>query len=158
MSKTLDSNVSKYVTQQVMTATPVKLVFLLYERAITSLREACHAIDNDEVETRWRANNRAIEIVSHLWSTLDIDRGGNISKNLGELFPYIITRLAEVDVNNDRAPAEEVIGLLEPLRDSWRELTRTSHDGTSQQRPSGTGDTVAAPDAAAPTMRTRISA
>ncbi len=158
MSKTLDSNVSKYVTQQVMTATPAKLVFMLYEKAIATLREACHAIDNDEVETRWRANNRAIEIVSHLWSTLDLDRGGNISKNLGELFPYLITRLAEVDVNNDRAPAEEVIGLLEPLRDSWRELARTNQDGTSKQQPSAKGSAVAAPDAAASPMRTSISA
>ena len=122
----MDRNVSKYVTQQVMTAPPAKLVFLLYEKAITSLHEACNAIDKDEVEVRWRANNRAIEIVSHLWSTLDTKRGGNLSKNLGELLPYMITRLAEVDVNNDPMPAHEVIGLLEPLRDSWRELARNN--------------------------------
>ncbi len=158
MSKTLDSNVSKYVTQQVMTATPAKLVFMLYEKAIATLREACNAIDNDEFEARWRANNRAIEIVSHLWSTLDFDRGGNISKNLDELFPYVITRLAEVDVNNDRAPAEEVIGLLEPLRDSWRELARSNQAGASNQPPSGTGAAVSAPDADAAPTRTRISA
>ena len=145
----MDANVSKYVTQQVMTATPAKLVFLLYEKAIACLREACNAIDSAEVEKRWRANNRAIEIVSHLWSTLDTERGGNISKNLGDLFPYMITRLAEVDVNNDRAPAEEVIGLLEPLRDSWRDLSRTSTGGVA--------GASAEDDAAAP-MRTSISA
>ncbi len=125
----MDANVSKYVTQQVMTATPAKLVFLLYEKAIACLREACNAIDSAEVEKRWRANNRAIEIVSHLWSTLDTERGGNISKNLGVLFPYMITRLAEVDVHNDTASAEEVIGLLEPLRDSWRDLSRKNTGG-----------------------------
>ena len=70
----MDSNVSKYVTQQVMTATPAKLVFLLYEKAITSLHEACNAIDKKEVEVRWKANNRAIEIVSQL------PCGGNRSK------------------------------------------------------------------------------
>ncbi len=158
MSKTLDNNVSKYVTQQVMTATPAKLVYMLYEKAIATLREACSAIDQHEVEARWRANNRAIEIVSHLWSTLDFECGGNISKNLDELFPYVITRLAEVDVNNDRAPAEEVIGLLEPLRDSWRELARSNQVGASKQPPSGTGAAVSAPDAGATPTRTRISA
>ena len=70
MSKTLDSNVSKYVTQQVMTATPAKLVFMLYEKAIVTLREACNAIDNDEFEARWRANNRAIELVETEIDTL----------------------------------------------------------------------------------------
>lgn len=154
----MDRNVSKYVTQQVMTAPPAKLVFLLYEKAIISLREACRAIDDGEVEVRWRANNRAIEIVSHLWSTLDVDRGGDISKNLGDLFPYLITRLADVDVNNDRASAEEVIGLLEPLRESWRDLARSKR-GAANAAPRS-DDVAPAPGLKAdpPPMRTRISA
>ena len=154
----MDRNISKYITQQVMTAAPAKLVFLLYEKAITSLHEACNAIDTGEVETRWRANNRAIEIVSHLWSTLDMERGGNISKNLGELFPYMITRLADVDVNNDRASAEEVIGLLEPLRDSWRDLSRKNQgaDATAPQSGDRTAGSVREADSSP--MRTRISA
>ncbi len=154
----MDPNVSKYVTQQVMTAAPAKLVFLLYERAITSLHEACNAIDSGEVEVRWRANNRAIEIVSHLWSTLDIERGGDISKNLGDLFPYMITRLAEVDVNNHRASAEEVIGLLEPLRDSWRNLSRTSQGPETKVARPGQEAAGPAREVDASPARTRISA
>ncbi len=154
----MDRNISKYVTQQVMTAAPAKLVFLLYEKAITSLHEACNAIDTGEVETRWRANNRAIEIVSHLWSKLDMEHGGDISKNLGELFPYMITRLAGVDVNNDRAPAEEVIGLLEPLRDSWRDLSRTNQ-GAAAKPPDSSNQAAEPTQEAHPSpMRTRISA
>ena len=154
----MDSNVSKYVTQQVMTATPARLVFLLYEKAITSLREACNAINKDEVEVRWRANNRAIEIVSHLWSTLDTKRGGDISKNLGELFPYMITRLAEVDVNNDPLPAHEVIGLLEPLRDSWSELARNNNVAETATPPSRAEAAGSPRDAEPALSRTRISA
>ncbi len=154
----MDANVSKYVTQQVMTATPAKLVFLLYEKAIACLREACNAIDSAEVERRWRANNRAIEIVSHLWSTLDMERGGDISKNLGDLFPYMITRLAEVDVNNDRATAEEVIGLLEPLRDSWRDLSRTKQGAEATAPASGHESTGPARAVDSPAPPTRISA
>ncbi len=154
----MDRNVSKYVTQQVMTAAPAKLVFLLYEKAISSLHEACTAIDTGEVETRWRANNRAIVIVSHLWSTLDMEHGGDISWNLGDLFPYMITRLAEVDVNNDRATAEEVIGLLEPLRDSWRDLSRTQQGAEATAPASGNESTSPARAVDPPAPRTRISA
>ena len=141
-----------------MTAAPAKLVFLLYEKAITSLHEACNAIDTGEVETRWRANNRAIEIVSHLWSKLNMERGGDISKNLGELFPYIITRLADVDVNNDRASAEEVIGLLEPLRDSWRDLSQ-KNQGAEAKGPRSSNQAAEPTQEAHPSpTRTRISA
>ncbi len=154
----MDRNVSKYVTQQVMTAAPAKLVFLVYEKAISSLHEACNAIDTGEVETRWRANNRAIEIVSHLWSTLDMEHGGDVSKNLGDLFPYMITRLADVDVNNDRNSAEEVIGLLEPLRDSWRDLSRSNQSAEPNAPRSGNEAAGPGPKTDPPPMRTRISA
>jgi flagellar protein FliS len=154
----LDSNVSKYIAQQVMTATPAKLVYLLYEKAISSLHEACKAIDTGAVETRWRANNRAIEIISHLWSTLDMERGGEISQQLAELFPYMITRLAEVDVRNDPVPAEEVIGLLEPLRDAWRDLARTNPGAEAAAPPAQGGTTKPAQPVGAPVQRTSISA
>lgn len=137
----MDKNVSKYMTQQVMTASPAKLVFMLYERAIGSLHEAVSAIESGDVQARWRANNRAIEIVSHLWATLNTDQGGEIAANLERMFPFILRQLTQVDVKNDPAPAEEVITLLEPLRDAWREIAQSSAQPTQ---------TAARPQAQAP--------
>ena len=118
----MENNVAKYLTQQVMTASPAKLVYMLYDRAIASLREAVDAIEKGEIEKRWRANKRAQDILEHMFSTLDTDRGGEIGENLGRLLPYMMLRLPDVDIHNDPAPAREVITLLEPLRDAWREI------------------------------------
>ena len=65
----MNDNIAKYVTQQVMTAPPAQLVFMLYDKAILSLKEAVAAIEAGEIEARWRANKRAFEIISHMWST-----------------------------------------------------------------------------------------
>ena len=111
-----------YGTQQVMTSSPVKLVALLYEKAIVSLREAIQAIEAGQVEARWKANRRATEIITHLAGTLDHEAGGEISENLQRLYDFMLARLFEVDRNNDPQPAREVIGLLEPLHESWRTL------------------------------------
>lgn len=151
----MDANVSKYMTQQVMTASPAQLVFMLYDRAILSLREAIMAIEMGEIERRWKANNRAIEILTHLWSTLDTENGGEIAKNLDSLLPFITRQLAQVDLKNDPVPAEEAIKLLEPLRDAWKEISMTQ--GTAgPQRPPRTQATAGqstanthAPDASA---------
>ncbi len=118
----MNDNIAKYLTQQVMTAPPAKLVFMLYDRAILSLKEAIAEIETGNIEGRWKANKRAHEIISHMWSTLDLESGGEIAANLDSLFSYMLSRLPEVDFNNDPAPAHEVIGLLEPLRQAWREL------------------------------------
>lgn len=118
----MNDNVSKYLNQQVMTASPAKLVSMLYDKAIVSLKEAIAAIAAGEIETRWKANKRAVEIIGHMWSTLDREKGGEIAANLDDLFSYMLRRLPEVDFKNDPAPAHEVIELLEPLAQSWRDI------------------------------------
>lgn len=150
----MDDKIAKYRTQQVMTASPAQLVFMLYDRAIGSLREAVAAIEAGDIEGRWRANNRAIEIINHLWSTLDLESGGEIARNLDRLFPFMTMRLAQVDIRNNPVPAREVIKLLEPLRDAWREL---AHGPANKADKPGlqSGPTKPAPAAA---KRTVISA
>jgi len=135
----VNPNVSKYMTQQVMTASPAMLVSMLYDKAITSLKEAIVAVEAGEIEARWKANAKATEIITHMWSTLDVEKGGEIAQNLDSLFSFMLSRLPEIDFRNDAAPAREVIALLEPLRDSWRELARK--EGAPSR---GTGQSAAA--------------
>lgn len=120
------SQLAAYQSQQVMGASPVKLVAMLYDRTIASLREAVIAIGEEDIQRRWTSNNRAVEIITHLWSTLDTDQGGEISENLSQLYRFMLTRLLDVDMKNDPAAAEEVIQLLEPLRKSWHELASST--------------------------------
>ncbi len=121
-----------YAQQQVMTASPAKLVFMLYEHAIASLRDAVRAIEENDIEKRWKANCKAGEIIGHLWATLDIEGGGEIAKNLDQLFGFMMTKLPEVDFRNNPQPALDVIKLLEPLRDAWRELAGKSESELAQ--------------------------
>lgn len=148
-----------YLTQQVLNASPARLVFMLYERAITSLQEAIAAIDAGQIEARWRANKRATEIVSHMWSTLDQERGGEIAANLNRLFGYMMRRLPEIDTRNDRNTATEMIQLLQPLRDAWRDLSNTSVTPPGQPAKPPAAAPASAPNLASPPMtRTVISA
>jgi len=111
-----------YRNQEVLTASPAQLVAMLYERAIRSLKDAARAIEAGDVEARWQHNNRAIEILTHMWSTLDLERGGVVAKNLSDLYRFMLRRLADVDMKNDAQAALEVAALIEPLAVSWRQL------------------------------------
>jgi len=152
----VNDNVSKYLNQQVMTASPAKLVSMLYDRAIMSLKDAVSAIEAGEIERRWKANARAIEIIGHMWSTLDREKGGEIAANLDSLFSYMLGRLPQVDFQNDPAPAQEVIELLKPLAQSWRDVA----EGRAA-RPDGTLPAPAPampPQPQSPGVRTSFSA
>jgi flagellar protein FliS len=113
-----------YGTQQVKGAPPVLQVAMLYERAIGSLQEAVAAIEAGDVNKRWSANKRAMDIVTALMASLDGERGGEIAHNLDQLYTYLLRRLPMVDVRNDPAPATEAIELLKPLCESWQQLAR----------------------------------
>ncbi len=77
----MDREVSQtYLVQQIMTASPAKLVAMLYERAITLLHETVDAIEAGDIERRWRANGKATDVICHLWGTLDREHGGEIAE------------------------------------------------------------------------------
>lgn len=111
-----------YQTQQIMTASPAKLVAMLFDRAILALRDAARAIEEGDIEKRHKSNSKAFEIINHLDRTLDLERGGEVAANLNRLYSYILRQLPQIDFKNDKTVAEEMIKLLEPLRDSWNEL------------------------------------
>lgn len=118
----------QYRTQQVMNASPPMLVAMLYDQAIRSLNRAIAAIETGDIQARWSANKNATDCLWELAASLDVDSGGEIAGYLDQLYRFMAHRLLQVDLRNDPAPAVEVIGLLEPLRDSWREIAKQQAD------------------------------
>lgn len=153
----MQPDISKYLTQQVMTASPAKLVSMLYDKVVISLKEVIAAIEAGEIEARWRANARATEILSHMWATLDTEKGGEIATNLDQLFSYMLSRLPDVDLRNDPEPAREVIELIKPLQESWRELAKRDDTGAAPAR-AASSPAAGDGDVARPATSTSFSA
>ena len=128
----------KYLAQQVMSASPAKLVAMLYERAITLLHDAVGAIEAGDIERRWRANGKATEVICELWQALDREAGGEIAENLNRLYGFMMMHLTMVDTENSAQAARDVIRLLDPLRRSWHELA--DGEGANGESESGSGD------------------
>ncbi|MCC9624137.1 flagellar export chaperone FliS [Thalassospira sp. MA62] len=115
-----------YKQQQVNTATPAKMVFMLFERTLSRLNEAKRAIESNNIQARCNANCNAQELIAHLSGTLDMQQGGEIAANLDRLYQHCLIRLMDVDRHNDIEAANEVITLLTPIRDSWAALAEKS--------------------------------
>lgn len=145
-----------------MTASPARLVVMLYDRAIQSLNEAIKAIDDGDIERRWKANKNASEIITHLAMTLNFEEGGQIALNLNDLYRFMLTTLVNVDVRNDPQPARDVIKLIEPLRASWDQLAKGVDSGqlaakTAAKPASQAGEAAAPADNAAAPPRPGIA-
>ena len=132
----MESKVQSYRDQEILTASPARLVAMLYDKAVTCLHDTVAAIEAGDVERRYKSSTRAIEIITHLALTLDMERGGQIAINLEQIYRFMLKHLLDVNVRNDPKPALDVIKLLEPLRASWHELAAK---GATAARPGGAG-------------------
>jgi flagellar protein FliS len=110
---------SAYRQTEVQSRTPVELVVLLYDGAITFATNARTALERHDVPGKTGAISRVLAIISELQSTLDLERGGAVAESLDRLYSYINTRLVDASFKRDAKALDEVIGLLTPLRDAW---------------------------------------
>ena len=73
-----------------VSANPATLIFMLYDEAIRSLQKAIDAVAEGDIEGRWRANNKAMEIIGELATNLDMEHGGQIAERLYQLYRFLL--------------------------------------------------------------------
>ena len=114
------SNVDLITT--VNSASPLQLILLLYDGAIGSLATAKGHMHDMKFAEKGRLISKAIDIIEGLRSVLDFDKGGEISKNLNDLYEYMKHRLTLSNLKNDPEGPAEVMRLLNDLRMAWAKL------------------------------------
>ncbi len=115
----------QYLESSVLTATPLELVTMLYRCAIESIAEARRCLACGDIEGRVRPVNRAFDAVTELTLSLDYDKGGELSRSLGELYGYITNQIVLGHCNQSDSNFAEAQRLLSTLMESWQQLTLT---------------------------------
>ena len=101
-----------------------KLIVMLYDGAIKQAGFAVEHIKKNEIEKAHNALVKAKNIVSELMSSLNMEKGGEVAKNLKSLYAFMFSQLIEANMN---------IGLLKELREAW------IHIGNSNKAPAVPG-------------------
>ncbi len=115
---------NNYAERTIDTATPAKLVEMLYTGALNFLAQAIQAIDDKELEKANEKIMRVEDIIMELNISLDMEKGEEISKNLRALYNYIYKRLLEANIKKDLTVLEECKQHLTDLRDTWVEAMK----------------------------------
>lgn len=108
-----------YLESRILSADPLELVKMLYQAAITSIRDARRHLAAREIMARARAISKACAVLAELAVSLDHERGGEVSVNLARLYDYMSRRLIEANLQQADQPLEEVLGLLSTLLEGW---------------------------------------
>lgn len=108
-----------YFEQMVLSASPVELVRLLYQRAIGAVREAREHLSAGRIEQRCNSINIAYAVLTELTSSLKAEDAPELTANLNALYGYMQTRLIDANLRQVDEPLAEVVGLLMTLAEAW---------------------------------------
>lgn len=104
-------------------ATPHQLIQMLFDGLMQSLHAARGAMQRGDVELKGRQLGKAVLILEEgLRGALDPAQGGEVAVNLGALYGYCVTRLTQANLRNDEALLAEVIALIDPVAQSWKQI------------------------------------
>ncbi|MFN3283666.1 MAG: flagellar export chaperone FliS, partial [Pseudothermotoga sp.] len=84
-----------YIENAVKTASPAKLIEMMYEKAVELLKDAKDALSKNDYITTNEKIKRTQDIVTELNISLDIEKGGEIAKGLRSLYSYMYRTLIE---------------------------------------------------------------
>ena len=132
-----------YQKANVTTASKGHLIVLLYEAAVKNLNGAYALIDANgkikanEIEKFGNFIQKTQSIITELQVSLDMDKGGDISKNLMSLYVYFNSELMDASINHNRKKIDSVRGMMEQLLDSWKTASNSTANtsAVSMQQP-----------------------
>ncbi|WP_313701229.1 flagellar export chaperone FliS [Achromobacter sp.] len=106
---------------QVMSATPERLITLLYQGARAAIGQARLHMQEGRVAERGTAITKAIKIVDEgLKMGLNMEAGGDIAANLSRLYDYIVRTLLMANLKADVEQLDIADRLLADLSDAWQ--------------------------------------
>ncbi len=110
-----------YRQLSVQSATPLGLVVMLYDGAITALRGALTAIEAHDISKKCAHLNRAQAIIMQLEGTLNFEQGGEVAQTLKALYVYARAQMLKANIENSPEILRSLIEKISTVREAWYE-------------------------------------
>lgn len=123
-----NKRLASYQSVAVTTASPGKLILMLFDGALRFLNIAEQGCKIPGLRERQETvhNNliKAQNIISELQHCLNLREGGDFALNLFRLYDFMNTRLREANVRKEPENIRIVARLLGEVRDAWDQMMR----------------------------------
>ena len=124
--RALNAYSSVGVETGVVSASPHRLILMLFEGARIAIASAKGHMQRREIAPKCEAVSKAIAIIDDgLNASLDVSAGGELALRLRALYDYMTRRLVQANAENDPAILDEVAHLLSELHGAWAMIGNT---------------------------------
>ena len=130
----MEGKVETYRRVDTLGKSQLDLILQVYDGALKSLNRARENYEKEDFQTGYEDMERAKKFVTHLYTTLDLEKGGEVAANLSRLYAYVITQSYIVQATKDLEQLEAINGVLRNLREGWAGLRETNAAQATTER------------------------
>ncbi|MBP1042003.1 flagellar export chaperone FliS [Vagococcus sp. BWB3-3] len=111
-----------YKNNQILTASPKRLIELLYEGAIKNLKIAELLLEKNEFNGVNTHIMKAEDIILELKQSINSEVEGDIPQQLNDMYDFMFGRLVEGNLEKNRKTIQLVRSMLEELKETWASI------------------------------------
>jgi flagellar protein FliS len=113
------SQAANYRDLEILSATPERLVVLMFDHLVIQLERARIGTERSDLELQVVSLSKARAIVGELLATLDFEKGGAIAQQLADLYQFVLLELVDVGQRGDIAMMRRLASIASTLRDGF---------------------------------------
>ena len=121
----LKNAAERYQHNTVQTASPAKIILMLYEGAIKFCNIGLDGIREKDIQKANTNIQKAEKIIVQL--RMDLDMKYPVAEEFDKVYDYIYRRLVEANMQKDEEVLEEALKHIKTMRDTWVEVMRLNH-------------------------------
>ena len=122
----MPNKLKEYQRADTMGKSHLDLLIQVYDGAISSFKSARQAYHEQENQQGYDHLEKGRRFLTHLYTTLDYDQGGEIAENLGKLYTFLISQVEIIQATKDVSKLQNSIKVLENLKAGWAGLKEVS--------------------------------
>ena len=111
-----------YQRNKYETASPHKLILLLYDGALMNIARARQSYERNMNKEAKQFILKAQDIVSELLSCLNEDQGGELATRMMQLYLYVMRMLVDANIHMNKDALSEAEGVIKDLREAWAQI------------------------------------
>ncbi len=119
---------NRYARESVTTASPAKLVTMLYDRLLKDLHDAEEGLGAHDIQATHNALTHAQDIIWEFHSTLDTSIWKE-GENLKRIYEWAVDMLMNANLEKNAQRVVDVREVMEPLAQTWHEVAAMGHTG-----------------------------
>ncbi len=134
----MDKNVVSYQKAQLEGLSQRDLIIMCYKGTLRYLNEARQQLEAGDSEAFSDQIEKAHRVIFHLYTTLDMQRGGEIAQKLAEIYAYLINQIYLLNATKNPDIINGISRIMNTLREGWEGIdpktVAASTDNRSKQR------------------------